>query len=66
MAQSNPLLRQVTPLSDEQLDALERLVEPLSRDQVVWIGGYLAGIAATRRGMRRGRTSSTSHPTIRR
>ena len=49
MALSKPLLRQVTPLSDEQFDALERLVEPLSRDQVVWIGGYLAGIAATRR-----------------
>jgi sulfite reductase (NADPH) flavoprotein alpha-component len=49
MAQSKPLLRQVTPLSDEQFDTLERLVEPLSRDQVVWIGGYLAGIAATRR-----------------
>ena len=38
-----------TPLSDEQLHALDRFVEPLSPDQLVWIGGYLAGLAAAHR-----------------
>ena len=36
-------------LSDEQVDALDRLIEPLSPDQLIWIGGYLAGLATARR-----------------
>lgn len=36
-------------LSDEQLHALDRFVEPLSPEQLVWLGGYLAGLAAARR-----------------
>ena len=38
-----------SPLSDEQLHALDRFVEPLSPDQLTWIGGYLAGLAAAHR-----------------
>jgi sulfite reductase (NADPH) flavoprotein alpha-component len=37
------------PLSNEQLHALDRFVEPLSPDQLLWIGGYLAGLAAAHR-----------------
>src|SRR6185437_4891012 len=36
-------------LSDEQLDALDHLIEPLSPDQLIWIGGYLAGLASAHR-----------------
>ena len=39
-----------SPLSDEQLHALDRFVDPLSPDQLIWIGGYLAGLAAAHRG----------------
>src|SRR5689334_15376213 len=38
-----------SPLSDEQLHALDRFVEPLSPDQLIWIGGYLAGLVAAHR-----------------
>jgi len=38
-----------TPLSDEQLHSLDRFVEPLSPDQLIWVGGYLAGLAAAHR-----------------
>src|SRR5690348_4901685 len=38
-----------SPLSDEQLHALDRFLEPLSPDQLLWIGGYLAGLAAAHR-----------------
>jgi sulfite reductase (NADPH) flavoprotein alpha-component len=36
-------------LSDEQLAALDRLIEPLAPDQLIWIGGYLAGLASAHR-----------------
>jgi sulfite reductase (NADPH) flavoprotein alpha-component len=41
--------QQTTLLSDEQLAELDRLIEPLSPDQLIWIGGYLAGLAAAHR-----------------
>jgi sulfite reductase (NADPH) flavoprotein alpha-component len=44
-----PRLAIASPLSDEQLHTLDRFVEPLSPDQLVWIGGYLAGLAASHR-----------------
>jgi len=36
-------------LSDEQRHALDRFIAPLSPDQLIWVGGYLAGLAAAHR-----------------
>jgi sulfite reductase (NADPH) flavoprotein alpha-component len=36
------------PLSPQQWETLNRLVEGLSREQVLWTSGYLAGLAETR------------------
>jgi len=36
-------------LSDEQRHALDRFIAPLSPDQLIWIGGYLAGLASAHR-----------------
>ena len=38
-----------TLLSEEQRHALDRFVEPLSPEQLIWVGGYLAGLAAAHR-----------------
>jgi sulfite reductase (NADPH) flavoprotein alpha-component len=38
-----------TLLTDEQRHALDRFVEPLSPEQLIWVGGYLAGLAAAHR-----------------
>jgi len=47
---SKPLLQSVSTLPDDQLTALDRLLDPLSPDQLAWISGYAAGIATARRG----------------
>ena len=31
------------PLSDEQLEALQKLVEIITQEQVIWLNGYLEG-----------------------
>ena len=33
-----------TPFSEEQLDAITRLINPLNELQIAWISGYLAGL----------------------
>lgn len=41
-----PLQEQTSPLSAQQADQLNRLIETLSPTQVTWISGYLTGINA--------------------
>ena len=33
-----------TPFSEEQLDAITKLINPLNELQIAWISGYLAGL----------------------
>src|SRR5207248_11607797 len=37
-------------LSNEQLRALDDVIAPLAPDQLVWVAGYLTGLAAAARG----------------
>ncbi|MDQ4147992.1 MAG: assimilatory sulfite reductase (NADPH) flavoprotein subunit [Pseudomonadota bacterium] len=56
-----------TPLTEEQIDQLNKLVQSLSPEQVTWVSGFLAGINWMNRGMPQTQTAPaalTEQPTL--
>ncbi len=52
-----------TPLTEEQADQLNRLVQTLSPQQVTWVAGFLAGINWASHGMPQAQAAPVSAPT---
>ena len=43
-----PLTEPSDPLNPERFDALQRLVDGITADQLIWVRGYLAGFSDAR------------------